>query len=333
MQAPFPGYPAVAACVRAGGRLRRSGRLSVIRGYAAAATLCLTAGCAPAPAPSAQQAPIEVLKIQRYLAADDQFAAMPEDAALPAVLSADTAGAAFAAGFGAYAEAGIEFAQIDDANAPLLLARIDQSRFEPQLLTPAAVGAPASAGLSAEEVLQQTAAVLIIGSPFVARYSPLRPLGLLQVSGVIESPLQPFGYTRVLGVQDGLLGVVSRSGFDPGLFSDALQVGPGIIEAGRLDISERETRLPAYFRSFVALCGSEVVVGVSLRPTHLFHVGQAFLEWSAAAGLACSEAVNLSGDRETLLVQASSADVTGALILGRPQVKKTALLAFIPRVP
>lgn len=218
----------------------------------------------------------------------------------------------------------LRFAVLEDDIAPLLLARAAVPAWAPELLTPERHGTRGQ-GVSGADVLAAGAPRVVVGSPFVARYSPLKPLGLLQVDGLIRSPLQTFGYTRILGVQGSSLGVVSRSAFDPGLFSDALQLGPGIIEAGALAISEREVRLPAYFRTFAVVCEQETVLGLSLVPTHLRHVGERLLDWAAAEGIRCTEAVNFSGDREALLIVVGD---KGSLVIGRPERPKTALLAL-----
>ncbi|MEM1230836.1 MAG: hypothetical protein AAGI15_09885 [Pseudomonadota bacterium] len=185
-------------------------------------------------------------------------------------------------------------------------------------------------GTDGVSVLEDTNAVAVLGSPFVAEFSSLRPLGLLRINGEQLGALQPYGYTRVLGFGDQGLGVVGRAAYHRDLFTSAVQVGPGIVEQGRLDISERELKLPAYFRTFVARCEGSVVFGVSLRPVHLRHLGEDLLAGLSTRGLRCDEIVNLSGDRETLLALRGT---DGATVLGNPRVKKTALLALIPRTP
>ena len=186
----------------------------------------------------------------------------------------------------------------------------------------------AEEGTDGVALLTTGGADVVLGSAFVAEFSPLQPLGLLQVNGALRSELQPHGYTRVLGFSEGRVGVVGRGSYHRGLFESALQVGPGIIEQGQLDISERELKLPAFFRTFLMHCGERVVVGASTRPIHLRNLGTGLLDFAAEQGLQCDEAVNLSGDREVLL---GIRNATQAVVLGNPRVKKTALIGFRPR--
>lgn len=202
-----------------------------------------------------------------------------------------------------------------------VVAIIQLDTYEPVLVA-------AEDGTDGVALLTAAGADVVLGSAFVAEFSPLQPLGLLQVDGEMRSELQPHGYTRVLGLSEGTVGVVGRSSFHRGLFESALQVGPGIIEQGRLDISERELKLPAYFRTFLMHCGGRVVVGASTRPIHLRTLGTGLLEFAAKQGLQCDEAVNLSGDREVLL---GIRNATQGVVLGNPRVKKTALIGFRPR--
>ena len=207
-------------------------------------------------------------------------------------------------------------------SAPLaIVAIVELSEFEPLLST-------APEGTDGVTVLTTAGADVVLGSPFVAEFSPLQPLGLLQIDGRVINELQPHGYTRVLGFAEDQLGVVGRGGFHRGLFASALQVGPGIIEQGQLDISERELQLPAFFRTFLMNCGQRVVVGASVRPVHLRTLGSALVRFASDRSLACDEAVNLSGDREVLLGLRNGA---AAVVLGNPRVKKTALIGFRAR--
>ncbi|MFK7913478.1 MAG: hypothetical protein AB8B93_06150 [Pseudomonadales bacterium] len=214
-------------------------------------------------------------------------------------------------------------AEPDHASEPPLaiVATIDLAAYQPVLVA-------AQTGTDGVALLTADGADVVLGSAFVAEFSPLQPLGLLQVDGALRSELQPYGYTRVLGFSEGQVGVVGRGNFHRGLFESALQVGPGIIEQGRLDISERELKLPAFFRTFLMHCGERVVVGASTRPIHLRTLGIALLDFAAERGLQCDEAVNLSGDREALLGIRSA---TEAVVLGNPRVKKTALIGFRAR--
>ena len=240
-------------------------------------------------------------------------------------LSADTPAAPLEKLLSALEPPGVRSSVLSDGSAPLLLLRLDHQFYSADLLHGGRLARGLEDGVTPRDALSHGSAAIHIGSPFVARYSPLRPLGLLQVDGRIWSPVQSFGYTRILGIQRERFGIIGRNAFSPGIFTDALQVGPGIIETGRLDINERELRLPAYFRSFIALCEAETVVGISLRPVHLYHIGERLLGWAREQGLRCVEAVNLSGDRETVLVVSNG---RRALLIGRQEVKKTALLTL-----
>ncbi len=186
------------------------------------------------------------------------------------------------------------------------------------------------AGTDGATVLADDRVAAVLGSPFVAEFSPLRPLGLLKVEGAEIGPLQPYGYTRIIGFGEQGLGVVNRGAYHRDLFESALQAGPGIVEGGQLDISERELKLPAYFRTFVARCDGALLFGATVRPVHLRHLGAHLLRYFAAQDLQCDEVVNLSGDRETLLGLRAG---DRAAVLGNPRVRKTALLALIRREP
>ena len=108
------------------------------------------------------------------------------------------------------------------------------------------------------------------------------------------------GLGNLICSDDGL-GVVHKQNYERGLFHSALQVGPGIIERGELDISERDLMRPKYFRSVLALCGDTVAAGISLVPMNLRTLGQSALEFLAARGLTCDEMVNFAGDRQAVL--------------------------------
>lgn len=185
-------------------------------------------------------------------------------------------------------------------------------------------------GTDGATVLADDRVAAVLGSPFVAEFSPLRPLGLLKVEGAEIGPLQPYGYTRIIGFGEQGLGVVNRGAYHRDLFESALQAGPGIVERGQLDISERELKLPAYFRTFVARCDGALLFGATVRPVHLRHLGAHLLRYFTAQDLQCAEVVNLSGDRETLLGLRAG---DRAAVFGNPRVRKTALLALILREP
>ena len=214
---------------------------------------------------------------------------------------------------------GTDVASIIDADTSVIALRIDLNVFEPVLLG----GDPG--GVTAARALTQVQAV--VGSGFVAEVNSLDPVGLLQLEGRTLSPVQPHGYTRILGVRPQGLGVVGHRDYHRGMYDSALQAGPGIVEAGLLDISERDLNRPRYLRAFVASCGSEAVVGATLRPMHLFTLGQRLLAWFAETGLACDEVVNLAGDREAVLALASG-DGSRFAYVGHPLTAKASLLGF-----
>ena len=208
---------------------------------------------------------------------------------------------------------------IEDTDASVIALRVDLEILEPVLL------GGESEGITAAGALAQVQAV--VGSGFVAEVSSLDPVGLLQVQGRTLSPVQPHGYTRILGIRPEGLGVVGHRDYHRGMYDSALQAGPGIVEAGLLDISERDLKRPRYLRAFVATCGSAAVVGATLRPMHLFTLGQRLLAWFAQAGLACDEVVNLAGDREAVLALASD-DGSRFAYVGHPLTAKASLLGF-----
>ncbi len=180
----------------------------------------------------------------------------------------------------------------------LLLMELAASAFEPSLIV-----APGE-GVSAAQALEQDDLTLVIGSGFVTEAHSLEPVGLLQHEGTALNPVQVHGYTRILGINDQGLGVIHRKDYQRDLFHSALQVGPGIVEAGQLDISERDFKRPRYFRSFVAVCENSWLVGVSLAPTHLRTLGELLLADVTAREAGCDEVVNLAGDRQAVLAVA-----------------------------
>jgi hypothetical protein len=168
---------------------------------------------------------------------------------------------------------------------------------------------------------------VVIGSGFVSELRSLSPVGLLQKEGRQISELQRHGYTRILGIRDATLGVVASREFHRGMFDSAIQVGPGIVEHGQLDISTADLNRQKYFRTFVATCDDRTLVGASSIPMHLYHVGQQFLVFAAENGMQCDEMVNLAGDREAILaITTRAADRIG--YLGHPETGKAALLGF-----
>ena len=174
--------------------------------------------------------------------------------------------------------------------------------------------------LSGRELL-----AVVIGSGFVSELRSLSPVGLLQKEGRQISELQRHGYTRILGIREGTLGVVASREFHRGMFDSAIQVGPGIVEHGQLDISTADLNRQKYFRTFVAICDNRTLVGATSIPMHLYHVGQRFLAFTAEIGAQCDEMVNLAGDREAILAIGADGRIG---YLGHPETGKAALLGF-----
>ena len=227
--------------------------------------------------------------------------------------------------------AGITFSTIDATSpaeggealgsADIVLAQVPAATFDPRILGPGV--APAAA-------LTDGGQTLVLGSGFVSVFDPVSPLGLLQVEGTVLSEITPHGYTRVLGVRDGSargVAIVGRNDYHRGMFESAIQVGPGIVEGGLLDISPRERKLPTYVRAFAASCSDRWIVGITQIPMHLIDVGEHLLAFFAAEELACEEVVNLSGDREALLAVMSE-DRRSIAYFGNPTLPRASLLAF-----
>lgn len=205
----------------------------------------------------------------------------------------------------------------------LLLIELDPAQFEPLL-----IGTPRE-GTSAEAALRRHNLAVVLGSGFVAELRGLEPVGLLQVQGQTLSPLQGYGYSRILGINDQGMGVVHRDRYQRDLFHSALQAGPGIIEEGRLDISEADLRRPKYFRSFLAICSDRWVAGVSLAPAHLRTLGQTLADFFEASGWQCNDVVNLAGDRQAVLLLAATDQIV--IYHGDPSTYKASLLGFRSR--
>lgn len=205
----------------------------------------------------------------------------------------------------------------------LLLIELDAATFDPAL-----VGEPQT-GTSAQQALVDHDFVVVVGSGFVSELKGLEPVGLLQVQGQTLSPVQMYGYTRILGINDDGIGVVHRDAYQRDLFHSALQVGPGIIEQGKLDISERDLERPEYFRSFLAICADRWIAGASMAPTHLRTLGRTLEDFFQAAQWRCDDVVNLAGDRQAVLL-VSTADHT-VIYHGDPNTYKASLLGFALR--
>ena len=210
---------------------------------------------------------------------------------------------------------GIDVHRTDGA----LVLAIEHGSFEPAVLSRRGRGR-----LTGRAALVAPTAV-VVGSGFVSEFQSLEPLGLLQVEGEIVSPVSRHGYTRILGVGNGRLAVLARREYHRGLLESALQVGPGVIEDGALDIAPRERNLPAYFRAFAATCDGRDLAGISTRPMHLFDLGNELLALFAATGFDCSEVANLSGDREALLGLRGR---ERTFIVGHARSARAALVAF-----
>jgi len=221
--------------------------------------------------------------------------------------------------------AGHRFFTVEDkdnssSNPLAVVIEVDLRKFEPVLLTRPGGTRP---GLAVAEPHTN----VVIGSGFVSPVRAMEPIGLLQHDDEVLSGIEQHGYTRILGIsaQPARFTVVHRSQWLPDMFRSALQAGPGIVEKGKLDISERDLERPKYFRSFVAECGDRALAGISVVPTHLHTLGTALVELFAREDLQCSEVVNLAGDREAVLLVSNQ---TTAAYFGDPQPRKAALIAF-----
>lgn len=194
-------------------------------------------------------------------------------------------------------------------------------RFEPLIV---GVGNRSRGGVTARGQISSGMRV-VLGSGFVSEFKPVAPLGLLQIDGNVVSELSNHGYTRIIGLREGVLDIIGRADYHRGLFTSAMQVGPGVVELGELDISERELKLPAHFRAFVARCESSTLVGITLKPMHLYRLGGDLLAAFESAALDCAEVANISGDLEALLAVRSGERV---LYIGDPDSPRASLIAF-----
>ena len=204
----------------------------------------------------------------------------------------------------------------DDAGA--FVVALPRARFEATVL---------GGGVVALDVLAQGGHALVLGSGFTSVFNPVLPLGLLQLDGEVASEPARHGYTRVLGTRDGALAVIHVGTWHQGLFDSAMQIGPGIVEAGRLDIRPTERQRPAYVRAFVATCPEHYLAGIAQTPMHLYDLGQLLLAYFERFGRACDEVANLSGDREALLAVAG-ADRRTIAYFGNPMLPKASIVAF-----
>ena len=211
----------------------------------------------------------------------------------------------------------------DEGPPELLLVEMDPAQLEGVLV------AKPKEGISALQAIKNEQLNVVVGSGFVTALHSLQPHGLLQVEGRTINPVQTHGYTRILGINDKGMGVVHKKDFQRQLFHSALQAGPGIIEEGQLDISERDLQRPKYFRSFVAVCQSRWIAGVSLTPHHLRTLGQQLLSYIQDQKWQCKDVVNLAGDREAVLVLRLADGSTA--YHGDPHTHKVSLLGFKPK--
>ena len=218
---------------------------------------------------------------------------------------------------------GLSAWELTDPDGRLVVVAAGFSLLRPRLL---GVTASEPQGVIPDDLVDDDAIALLIGSGFVSELMALTPLGLLQIEGEVVSRIQRHGYTRIFGVGEKKLGVVDHLQYERGLYPSAMQVGPGVIEHGRLDISERDLERPAYFRALVATCGETTLFVASLTPMHLHAIGRSVLKFAGEQGLTCDELVNLAGDREALLgVRLADSRM---LFIGNPRTSRAALVAL-----
>lgn len=216
---------------------------------------------------------------------------------------------------------GIDGASCHLVGDSAMALELNHADFEPVI---AGVGDRSRGGVTARR-LASSGMRVVLGSGFVSEFRPIAPLGLLQIDGTVVSELSNHGYTRIIGLRDGALDIIGRADYHRGLFTSAMQVGPGVVELGQLDISERELNLPAHFRAFVARCDASTLVGITLKPMHLYNLGGDLLATFEAAGINCTEVANISGDLEALLAVTSD---ERTLYIGNPDSPKASLIAW-----
>lgn len=277
----------------------------------AGALLLVLAGCADEPAPRFD-APLVSGVLTLPLAETQRFDARLSPGGLLAALQG-TGGPRL---------------QVDAVAEGIIVAQLPRERFQAAILGDgvAAYDALGRVGALADEGFS-----LVVGSGFVSVFNPLRPLGLLQLQGQVKGEIALHGYTRVLGAKDGDLRVIPRETYHLGLFDSAIQVGPGIVQAGKLDILQRERELPAHIRAFVATCEDHWLAGIAHAPAHLYDLGERLLGYFAANRMRCDEVVNLSGDREALLA-IRSPDGGSIAYFGSPILPKASFVAFREKV-
>ncbi len=201
----------------------------------------------------------------------------------------------------------------------------------PATFTPSIIASPEK-GISPRQALEEHNLKIVVGSGYATSATSLQPIGLLKLNGQEVSPLEPLGYTRIVGFKqdaseaDQPLRVVHRNQLPDGLFTDAMQVGPGIIEAGVLDISEKDLLRQKYFRSFVALCTNETLLGVTTTPMHLRTLGEQLVALFESKRMPCTEVINFAGDRQAAL--AFTDDAGRTYFHGDPEAARVTLLGF-----
>ncbi len=216
---------------------------------------------------------------------------------------------------------GIDGASCHRVGDGAMALELDHQHFEPVI---AGVGNRSRGGVTARGQISSGMRV-VLGSGFVSEFRPIAPLGLLQIEGAVVSELSNHGYTRIIGLRNGVLDIIGRADYHRGLFTSSMQVGPGVVEHGKLDISERELNLPEHFRAFVARCDASTLVGITLKPMHLYDLGGDLVATFEAAGLDCAEVANISGDLEALLAVRSGERV---LYIGNPDSPKASLIGW-----
>ena len=193
----------------------------------------------------------------------------------------------------------------DPSNPSGVLLLLAAEDFRPVLIGHPEVGVSARSAYAAHRL------DVLVGSGFVTHPESLTPVGLLKVQDKVLSNKEVHGYTRIIGIREEdapeapsrtVSEVVHRDTFDASKYHSALQAGPGVIEDGQLDILERDLQRPKYFRSFFALCDEGWAVGVTLKPSHLYTLGQELLATFEDAAMNCTEVVNLAGDRQAILM-------------------------------
>lgn len=301
-------------------RLRQGSAFFVCTGFLLLALLSL-AGCGRSAPPSASKPPATNVPHGTIDLATNTAAITPRARAVSALRANAEA-------------AGHRFFMLEDKGNPLAaVIEINLRENEPVLLT-------RPKGIRPGLAVAEPHTSVVVGSGFVSLVREMEPIGLLQLRGELLSGIEQHGYTRILGItsqpnaanassssviENQRFGVVHRSEWQPNLFSSALQVGPGIIEKGKLDISQQDLQRPKFFRSFIAECGDHALTGISVVPAHLYTLGSALINLFERENLQCTEVVNLAGDREAVLLV--STDTTAAY-LGDAQPRKTSLLAF-----